>query len=61
MLNRQGSPGLTRLEPDIDDIDPDDAFSRVWVAVKDLYLSYYIGESFHLLYIYIFFLNGNLL
>ncbi|CAK8990864.1 unnamed protein product, partial [Durusdinium trenchii] len=29
MLNQQGTPGLTRLEPEIDEIDPDDAFSRV--------------------------------
>ena len=58
MLNRQGSPGLTRLEPDIDDIDPDDAFSRVWVAAKDLYLSYCIGEILSLT-IYTFY--GNLL
>merc|ERR1719387_465474 len=26
MLCNMGNPGLTRLEPEIDDIDPDDAF-----------------------------------
>ena len=40
MLNKQGSPGLTRLEPDIDDIDPDDAFSRVPYEKGSLFLLY---------------------
>ncbi|CAE7031882.1 lkhA [Symbiodinium sp. CCMP2592] len=40
MLNKQGSSGLTRLEPDIDDIDPDDAFSRVPYEKGSLFLFY---------------------
>ena len=40
MLNKQGSAGLTRLEPDIGDIDPDDAFSRVPYEKGSLFLFY---------------------
>ena len=40
MLNKQGSSGLTRLEPDIGDIDPDDAFSRIPYEKGSLFLFY---------------------
>ena len=40
MLNKQGSRGLTCLEPDIDDVDPDDAFSRVPYEKGSLFLFY---------------------
>ena len=40
MLNQQGTPGLTRLEPEIDEIDPDDAFSRVPYEKGSLFLFY---------------------
>eukprot|EP00435_Cladocopium_sp_Y103_P005842 s4086_g1.t2 len=40
MLTKQGTPGLTRLEPEIDDIDPDDAFSRVPYEKGSLFLFY---------------------
>ena len=40
MLTKQGTPGLTRLEPQIDEIDPDDAFSRVPYEKGSLFLIY---------------------
>lgn len=40
MLNKQGTPGLTRLEPEIDKIDPDDAFSRIPYEKGSLFLFY---------------------
>eukprot|EP00438_Fugacium_kawagutii_P000927 Skav211602 [mRNA] locus=scaffold2962:108453:117066:- [translate_table: standard] len=40
MLTKQGTPGLTRLEPEINDIDPDDAFSRVPYEKGSLFLFY---------------------
>lgn len=40
MLTKQGTPGLTRLEPEIDDVDPDDAFSRVPYEKGSLFLFY---------------------
>ena len=40
MLNKQGTPGLTQLEPEIDEIDPDDAFSRVPYEKGSLFLFY---------------------
>ena len=40
MLTKQGTPGHTRLEPEIDDVDPDDAFSRVPYEKGSLFLFY---------------------
>jgi len=40
MLVNQGTPGLTCLEPDIDGIDPDAAFSRVPYEKGSLFLFY---------------------
>ena len=40
MLTKQGTPGLTRLEPEIETIDPDDAFSRVPYEKGSLFLFY---------------------
>lgn len=43
MLMKQGTPGLTSLEPDITDTDPDDAFSRVPYEKGSLFLFYLEG------------------
>jgi len=43
MLMKQGTPGLTSLEPDITATDPDDAFSRVPYEKGSLFLFYLEG------------------
>lgn len=40
MLTKQGTPGLTMLEPEMEKIDPDDAFSRVPYEKGSLFLFY---------------------